>query len=367
MIVVKQNRAYKFRLYPTQEQEIIFTKTFGCVRFIYNQMLSDKIRYYQETKQKLNNTPAQYKQEFEWLKEVDSLALSNAQMQLQSAYNNFFKRKDVGFPKFRSKKRDKDRYTTNNHNGSVAIIDNKVKLPKVGFVKAKVHRQIPNNQIIKSATISRNAVGKYYISILVEYDYEPPIRELDKSKALGLDYSSPHFYVDSQGNEANYPKFYRNAEDKLAKEQRQLSNMKLGSNNYKKQKEVIAKIHEHIKNQRKDFLHKLSREISNNWDIVCVEDINLKSIAGSLHLGKPTSDNGFGMFRTFLYYKLTEQDKLLVKIDRWFPSSKMCHCCGAINQNLTLSDREWDCECGAHLLRDINAAINIREAGLNML
>ena len=112
---------------------------------------------------------------------------------------------------------------------------------------------------------------------------------------------------------------------------------------------------------------KLSRDISNNWDIVCVEDINLKSIAGSLHLGKPTSDNGFGMFRTFLYYKLTEQDKLLVKIDRWFPSSKMCHCCGAINQNLTLSDREWDCECGAHLLRDINAAINIREAGLNML
>lgn len=367
MIVMKYNKAYKFRLYPSKEQQTIFMKTFGCVRFIYNQMLSDKIKHYQETKQKLNNTPAQYKQEFEWLKEVDSLALANAQMQLQVAYNNFFRRKDVGFPKFRSKKRDKDRYTTNNQNGSVAIIDNKVKLPKVGLVKAKVHRQIPSNQVIKSATISRNSVGKYYISILVEYDYETPIRELDNNKALGLDYSSPHFYVDSQGNEANYPKFYRNAEDKLAKEQKKLSNMKLGSNNYKKQKIVIAKLHEHISNQRRDFLHKLSRRLSDEWDIICVEDINLRGTAGSLHLGKSTNDNGFGMFRTFLDYKLTEQGKALVKIDKWFPSSKMCHCCGAVNRNLSLSDREWDCECGAHLLRDINAAINIREVGLNML
>lgn len=364
---MKQNRAYKFRLYPDKEQEIMFAKTFGCVRFIYNRMLSDKIEYYKETKQKLNNTPAQYKQEFPWLKEVDSLALANAQIQLQAAYNNFFKKKDVGFPKFRSKKRYKDRYTTNNQHGSISIIGNKIKLPKVGLVKAKIHRQIPCNQIIKSATISRNSSGKYYISMLVEYNYEQPIIELDKTKALGLDYSSPHFYVDSQGIEANYPRFYRNAEDRLAKEQRKLSHMKLGSNNYKKQKIIIAKLHEHIANQRKDFLHKLSRELSDNWDIICVEDINLRGMAGSLHLGKSTNDNGFGMFRTFLDYKLAEQGKILVKIDRWFPSSKMCHCCGTINQNLTLGDREWDCECGAHLLRDVNAAINIREAGLNML
>ena len=243
---MKQNRAYKFRLYPNKEQEIMFTKTFGCVRFIYNQMLSDKIKFYNETKQKLNNTPAQYKQEFEWLKEVDSLALANAQIQLQAAYNNVFKRKEGGFPKCRSKKRDKDRYTTNNNNGNISIINNKIKLPKVGLVQAKIHRQILDNQTIKSATISRNPAGKYYISILVEYNYEPPIRKLDKDKALGLDYSSPNFYVDSQGNEANYSKFYRNAENKLAIEQRKLSHMKIGSNNYKKQKMTIAKLHEHI-------------------------------------------------------------------------------------------------------------------------
>lgn len=367
MIVVKQNRAYKYRLYPDKEQEIMFSKTFGCVRFIYNRMLSDKIEHYKATKQMLNNTPAQYKKEFPWLKEVDSLALANAQMNLQTAYNNFFKRKDIGFPKFRSKKRDKDRYTTNNCHNSIYIVGNKIKLPKVGFVKAKIHRQIIDTQIIKSCTIFRNSSGKYYVSILVEYDYEPPVIDLDKTKALGLDYSSPSFYVDSQGNEANYSKFYRNAENKLAKEQRKLSKMKFGSNNYKKQKIVVAKLHEHILNQRKDFLHKLSRKLADKWDIVCVEDINLKGMASSLHLGKSTYDNGFGMFRTFLDYKLTAQGKILVKIDKWFPSSKMCHYCGTINQNLTLADREWDCECGMHLLRDVNAAINIKEVGLNTI
>lgn len=367
VIVVKQNISYKFRLYPNKEQEIMFNKTFGCVRFIYNKMLSDKIEYYKESKKKLNNTPAQYKKEFEWLKEVDSLALANAQIQLQTAYNNFFRRKDIGFPKFRSKKKGENRYTTNNQRGSICIISNKIKLPKVGYVKAKVHRQIPDYYIIKSATIFCNAARKYYISILVERDCEPPIRVLDKDKSLGLDYSSPSFYVDSQGNEANYPKFYRNAEYRLAKEQRKLSKMKFGSNNYKKQKIIIAKLHEHISNQRKDFLHKLSRELVNNWDIICVEDINLKGMAGSLHLGKSTNDNGFGMFRVFLKYKLAEQGKMFIKIDKWFPSSKTCHCCGTINQNLTLKDREWDCDCGAHLLRDVNAAINIREIGLGMI
>lgn len=362
------NKAYKFRLYPNSEQQILFAKTFGCVRFIYNKMLGDKIKHYEKAKTKLNNTPAQYKSEFEWLKDVDSLALANAQMNLQTAYNNFFRNKSVGFPKFKSKHRCQDSYTTNNQGGNIRIEQGKyIKLPKIGLVRIKQHRQIPEEHTIKSCTISRSPSGKYYVSILTEYEYVSPVRKLNADKALGLDYSSPHFYVDSQNVEADMPHFYREAESKLAREQRKLSRMVRGSNNYRKQKVCVAVTHERVANCRKDWLHKQSRELSNKWDIICVEDINLRGMAGSLKLGKSTNDNGFGMFRTFLDYKLAEQGKLLVEIDKWFPSSKMCSICGTVNSDLTLADREWDCECGAHHLRDLNAAINIRNAGLNLI
>jgi putative transposase len=361
------NKAYKFRIYPNKDQEILFTKTFGCVRFIYNRMLSDKIEYYKETKQKLNNTPAQYKKEFEWLKEVDSLALANAQMNLQTAYGNFFRSPKTGFPKFKSKKRNKASYTTNNQKGTISIIDGKLKLPKVGLVKMKQHRVIPSNQVIKSATISKTPSGKYYISILVEYEQYIPNIQLDKNKALGLDYASHSFYVDSQNREADYPKFYRNALTKLAKVQRKLSLMKYNSNNYYKQKLRVAKLHEHISNQRKDFIHKLSTKLANEYDYICVEDINMQGLAQSLKLGKSTNDNGFGMFRTILGYKLADRGKQLIKIDKWFPSSKMCRHCGAINKDLTLADRVWTCECGTIINRDENAAINIMNVGLSMV
>lgn len=361
------NRAYKFRIYPNAEQRELFAKTFGCVRFIYNRMLADKIKHYENTGLKLSNTPAQYKDEFAWLKEVDSLALANAQMNLQAAYNNFFRDKKVGFPKFKSKKTHHYSYTTNNQKGTVALIGGKLKLPKVGIVKIKQHRQIPENQRIKSATISQEPSGKYFVSVLVEYDYETPERHLDKTRALGLDYSSYSFYVDSQGREADYPKFYRNAQNVLAKEQRKLSLMKYGSNNYEKQRVKVASIQEHIANQRKDWVHKLSRHLADTYDIICVEDINLQGMAQCLTLGKSTNDNGFGMFRDILKYKLEEQGKRLVKIDRWFPSSKMCHVCGCINKNLKLSDRVWTCSCGEVLNRDHNAAINILNTGLNQI
>ena len=336
------NKAYKFRLYPNEEQKILFAKTFGCVRFIYNQMLSDKIAYYKETGMRLNNTPTQYKKEFGWLKEVDSLALANAQMNLQAAYNNFFRTPKVGFPKFKSKKRDKDSYTTNNQNGTVSIIDKKLRLPKVGLVKMVQHRIISDDEKIKSATITRTPSGKYYVSILVEYDKIIPEVELSKDKAIGLDYASHSFYVDSQGREADYPKFYRKAQDKLAREQRKLANMKYGSNNYYKQKIRVARVHEKVANQRLDWMR-------------------------SLKLGKSTNDNGFGMFRNILSYKLVNRGKAFVKIDKWFPSSKMCRYCGSINHELTLSDRVWTCSCGATINRDENAAINIMNEGLRML
>lgn len=361
------NKAYKFRLYPNKEQEILFNKTFGCVRFIFNKMLGDKIEHYKETKEKLNNTPAQYKKEFEWLKEVDSLALANAQMNLQTAYNNFFRSPKTGFPKFKSKKKNKNSYTTNNQSGTIDIVDKYIKLPKVGLVKMKQHRVIPSEQKIKSVTISKTPSGEYYISILVEYDFAPPIISLDKNKALGLDYASHSFYVDSQNREADYPRFYRNALDKLVKEQRKLSLRKYSSNNYYKQKLKVAKLHEHISNQRKDWIHKLSTQLANEYDYVCVEDINMQNMAQSLKLGKSTNDNGFGMFRAILNYKLEDRGKKLIKIDKWFPSSKMCRFCGNINKELTLADRIWTCSCGEVINRDENAAINIMNVGLSMV
>ena len=359
------DKAYKFRAMPNAEQRILFAKTVGCARFVYNRMLADKIAHYKKTGKMLHNTPAQYKVEFPFLREADSMALCNAQMQLQTAYKNFFRDKSIGFPKFRSKKVSRKAYTTNCINGNISVVGNFLKLPKMGLVRVKFHRQIPECHKIKSVTFSQDPSGKYYVSILTEYEANIPERILDTGKALGLDYSSPHFYVDSQGVEADMPHFYRQAEQRLAREQRKLSKMVKGSANYQKQRRRVALAHEKVRNQRKDWQHKRSRELADKWDIICVEGINYKGMSGSLRLGKATQDNGFGQFRTFLSYKLSEQGKKLVTIDKWFPSSKLCRHCGYINDSLTLSDRVWVCpSCGETILRDENAAINIRNAGV---
>lgn len=364
---MKKNKAYKFRLCPNKEQKEYFSKCFGSVRFIYNKMLEDKIKYYTETKKKLNNTPAQYKKEYTWLKEIDSLALSNAQMNLQTAYNNFFKRPEVGFPKFKSKKKDKDSYTTNNQGGNIFIQGNYIKLPKIGFVKLKQHRDILENEIIKSCTISRTSTNKYYISILVEY--ETDVKELnDYDNILGLDMDMKNLYTASDNSVAHYPRYYRRMLDKLAKEQRKLSKRKRSGSNYNKQKLKVAKLHEKIANQRKDFLHKKSREIVNQYSFVAIEDLNMKTMSKTLHLGKSVHDNGWGMFTTFLKYKLENKGGKLTKIDKWYPSSKLCHECGYKNTELKLSDREWICpNCGNVIQRDYNASLNIRDEGYRIL
>lgn len=188
----------------------------------------------------------------------------------------------------------------------------------------------------------------------------------EKSPRIRLDYSSPSFYVDSQGAEAGRPRFYREAEARLAREQRKLSKMRKGSANYRKQKKLVARAHEYVANQRKDWIHKKSKEFADKWDYICVEDINLRGMAGSLKLGKSTNDNGFGMFRTILAYKMADRGKKFVKIDKWFPSSKTCSECGMVH-DLRLSDREWKCDCGTHHQRDVNAALNIRNEGLRMV
>ena len=361
------NIAFKFRIYPNKEQRDQFARTFGCVRFIYNKMLSDKIEYYKETKKMLNNTPAQYKEDFPWLREVDSLALANAQLNLQKAYRRFFDDPATGFPRYKKKKTSRQAYTTNRVNGNIMLKDGKLKLPKAGYVKIKQHREIPEGYRLKAVTVSRSACGKYYASIL--YEYEEKIRPVRPETFLGLDYSMRELYVDSNGEKADYPRYYRAKEKKLKREMRKLSHMQKGSNNRERQRVKVAKLHEKIADQRKDFLHKASRQITNAVDCVCIEDLNMKAMSGSLNFGKSVMDNGWGMFTEFLRYKLAAEGKRLIKVERSFASSQLCSECGYRNAGTKdLSVRRWVCPgCGASHDRDINAAINIRNEGKRML
>lgn len=375
MAVVKLNRAIQYRAYPTEAQAVLLAKTFGCVRFTWNHMLMDAQQFLNEAGTFFVPTPAKYKKEFPFLKEVDSGALCNTQLDLQDANNRHLESpKTVGAPRLKSKRKSKMSYTTNIHSyktkdGSViytiALGYEAIKLPKIGWVKIKKHRQPGAGWVLKSATVSCTRSGKYFISMLYEFekDIQPVVPT--KETSLGLDYSSHDFYVDSNGDVANYPHFYRQSEEKLAKEQRKLSRMKVGSRNYNEQLHKVQLLHEHIANQRKNYCHTVSAAIAKQYDAVFVEDINMRGLASSLKLGKSTNDNGFGMFRTMLEYKLTSQGKTFAKIDKWFPSSKTCSVCGFIKDDLTLADRNWTCSgCGTTHNRDHNAAINIRNVGL---
>lgn len=373
------NKAIKYRIYPTTEQRVMFTKTFGCCRKVYNLMLADKIEGYKATGKFPTVTPAKYKEDYPYLKEVDSLALANKQMDLQAAFRNRFnkkRKKKSGFPKFKSAKHSRKSYTTNNQNGTVAIINNKyIKLPKIGKVKAVIHR-IPNdNWTVKSATISLASDGKYYASVLFEFDEIENTYIADKTNAIGLDYAYNGLYVDNNGNVGTNHKYYRESYDKLAKEQRKLSRMQGSkknedkSNNYIKQLHKVNKIHRHIANQRLDNLHKISTEIANQYDVVCVETLNMKAIANKkFGNGKATMDNGYGMLLSMLEYKLSDRNKYFVKVDKWFPSSQICHCCGTRHPEMKdLANRKMICDCGLIMNRDQNAAINILNEGLRLL
>ena len=372
------NRAIKYRAYPITEQSVMFAKTFGCCRKVYNLMLSDKIENYKSTGKFVTVTPAKYKKDYLYLKEVDSLALANVQLNLQSAFKNRFsksRKKNNGFPKFKSAKRSRKSYTTNNQHGTIAITDNSIRLPKIGHVKAIIHRKPDDNWIIKSATVSQESDGKFYISVLFEIPDTINTYVADTTNAIGLDYASDGLYVDNNGNVGTNHKYYRESHDKLAKAQRKLSRMQgskkheIKSNNYIKQLRKVNKIHRHIANQRLDNLHKISTEITNQYDVICVESLNMKSMSNKgFGNGKATLDNGYGMFLSMLEYKLSERNKYLVKVDKWFPSSQICHCCGEVHpemKNLTI--RTMKCDCGLTISRDQNAAINILREGLRIL
>lgn len=368
---MKVMRGVEFPIYPDVEQEVLIQKTFGCVRFIWNHMLSDEQEFYVATGEHYIPTPARYKTEFPFLKEVDSLALANTQLDLNRAFSDFFKNAGhFKHPGFKSKKKSKKSYTTNcqyNKSGAtIYLTKDGIRLPKLGIVKAFLYRVIPTNWILKRATIKQTKTGKYFCVLQFEIEIPDPEEVLPtEENTVGLDYSSPHFYVDNNGYSPESIHWFRESERKLAHEQRLLSHLVYGSKNYEKQQQKIRHLYEHIANQRKDFIHKESRRIANVYGAVCVEDINLRAMSQTLRLGKSTMDNGFGMFRDALKYKLEEQGKHLIKIDEWFPSSKTCSYCGEANHDLQLEDREWVCpHCRRLIQRDRNAGTNIKREGI---
>ena len=372
-------KAYKFRIYPTEEQEIFFAKTFGCVRKVYNLMLNDRKKAYEEVKNDPSKkmafpTPAKYKKEFPFLKEVDSLALANAQLHLDKAYKNFFRDKSVGFPRFKSKKNPVQSYTTNNQKGTIALIDSKfIKLPKLkSLVRIKLHRQ-PKG-MIKSATISRHSSGKYYISLLCKEE----ISELPKTNsAIGIDLGITDFAILSDGQKIDNHKFTSKMEKKLKREQRKLSRRALlakkkgiplsEAKNYQKQKRKVARLHEKVMNQRTDFLNKLSTEIIKNHDIICIEDLNVKGMLRNHKLARSISDVSWSSFVAKLQYKADWYGREIIKVNQWFPSSQICSECGHKDGKKPLDIREWTCPiCHTHHDRDINASINILIEGLRI-
>lgn len=365
------NLAFKYRIYPNETQANTINQTFGCTRLVYNRFLAQRKELYEAEKKSVTyNTQAKelvpLKNELPFLKEVDSIALQQALKNLETAYKNFFQKR-TSFPKFKSKRSTRKSYNTVSTSNNIRVEGNYLKLPKLGLVKVKLHRQIPQNYVIKSATISQEPNGAYYVSLLTEF--EKDIKEVpSENNIVGLDFSMSELFVSSDNQRADYPRFFRKLEAKLLKAQRELSRKVKFSQNWYKAKLKVAKIHNLIKNSRKDFLHKLSHELVTKYNAIILEDLNMKGMSQALNFGKSVADNGWGMFTTMLQYKSIFLGKQVVKIDKWFPSSKTCSFCGSIKSELALSERVYKCdECNSEIDRDLNASINIREVGRELL
>ena len=365
-----QYTTLKVRLYPTEAQAELFENTFGCCRYIWNHMLADQQRFYLETDRHFIPTPAKYKKDAPFLKEVDNQALTQEYNRLSQAFRVFFKDPGhFGYPNFKKKKTDRDSFTACNHvfesGPTIYTTRDGVRMTKAGIVKAKFSRRPQAWWRLRRVTVEKTRSGKFYCSILYEHEEKTPEPKTPVPQAtLGLKYSMGHFYVADSGHRADPPRWLKQSREKLVKLQRRLKRMEPGSKNYWEAVRKYRLLHEHIANQRRDFIHQESSRIANGWDAVCMRADDLAELSRSVKRGN-VLESGFGMFRECLRYKLARQGKPLILGDRYGPTTRSCSACGSVQDAVSYRRRTWVCpRCGAVHDREVNAAKNIKAQGL---
>lgn len=366
-----QYTTLKVRLYPSESQAVLFEKTFGCCRYIWNQMLTDQQRFYLETGQHFIPTPAKYKKEAPFLTEVDNQALIQEHNKLSQAFRVFFKDpKTFGQPKFKRKKNDRDSFTACNHvfesGPTIYTTKDGIRMTKAGIVRAKFSRHPRNGWKLRRVTVDKTKSGKYFAYILYEYAAKEPEPVVPTAETtIGLKYSMSHFYVADNGEAADAPHWMKQSQEKLTKLQKQLNRMQAGSKNYQETVQKYRELHEHIANQRRDFIHKQSSRIANGWDAVCVRDDDLRAMSQKKVLPENVLDIGFGMFRECLRYKLARQGKQFILVERSALTTRACSVCGYIRADRPHGKEAWICpKCGERHDREVNAAKNIKALGL---